>query len=157
MNRQVVMIVTVCNLYILGCWASQELSSVLGFVWSIENNIICLSYLFLSLVSVYILYIFVCIIGNLMWYVRLQHWFRCRDYKDLKGLVQEMGEMKIDTKPDVRPVKKRPYKLAHKYKEIVKNLSLPPVLYLLLWYHMWAYIPVMYYRQRNQCCVSKIT
>ena len=31
-----------------------------------------------------------------------------RDYKDLKGLVQEMGEMKIDTKPDVRPVKKRP-------------------------------------------------
>ena len=32
-----------------------------------------------------------------------------------------MGEMKIDTKPDVRPVKKRPYKLAHKYKEIVKR------------------------------------
>ena len=29
--------------------------------------------------------------------------------------------MKIDTKPDVRPVKKRPYKLAHKYKEIVKK------------------------------------
>ena len=35
-----------------------------------------------------------------------------RDYKDLKGLVHEMGEMKIDTKPDVRPIKKRPYKLA---------------------------------------------
>ena len=32
-----------------------------------------------------------------------------------------MGEMNIDTKLDVRPVKKRPYKLAHKYKEIVKN------------------------------------
>ena len=32
-----------------------------------------------------------------------------------------MGEMRIDTKPDVRPVKKRPYKLAHKYKEIVKK------------------------------------
>ena len=32
-----------------------------------------------------------------------------------------MGEMKIDTKHDVQPVKKRPYKLAHKYKEIVKN------------------------------------
>ena len=29
-----------------------------------------------------------------------------RDYKDLKGLVQEMGEMKIDTKPDFRPIKK---------------------------------------------------
>ena len=41
--------------------------------------------------------------------------------KDLKGLVHEMGEMKIDIKPDVRPVKKRPYKLAHKYKEIVKK------------------------------------
>ena len=37
-----------------------------------------------------------------------------RDYKDLKGLVHEMGEMKIDIKPDVRPVKKRPYKLSHK-------------------------------------------
>ena len=32
-----------------------------------------------------------------------------------------MGEIKIDIKPDVRPVKKRPYKLAHKYKEIVKK------------------------------------
>ena len=32
-----------------------------------------------------------------------------------------MGEMKIDIKPDVRSVKKRPYKLAHKYKEIVKK------------------------------------
>ena len=44
-----------------------------------------------------------------------------RDYKDLKGLVQEMREMKIDTKPDVRPINKRPYKLVHKYKEIVKK------------------------------------
>ena len=32
-----------------------------------------------------------------------------------------MGEMKIDIKLDVRLVKKRPYKLAHKYKEIVKK------------------------------------
>ena len=32
-----------------------------------------------------------------------------------------MGEMKINIKPDVRPVKKRPYNLAHKYKEIVKK------------------------------------
>ena len=39
-----------------------------------------------------------------------------RDYKDLKWLVAEMGEMKIDIKPDARPVKKRPYKLDHKYK-----------------------------------------
>ena len=32
-----------------------------------------------------------------------------------------MGKMKIDTKHDVQLVKKRPYKLAHKYKEIVKK------------------------------------
>ena len=44
-----------------------------------------------------------------------------RDYKDLKGLVHQMGEMKIDIKPDVRPIKKTPYKIAHKYKEIVKK------------------------------------
>ena len=44
-----------------------------------------------------------------------------RDYKDLKGLVKEMGEMKIDLLPEAILVKKRPYKLAHKYKEIVKT------------------------------------
>ena len=32
-----------------------------------------------------------------------------------------MGEMKIDIKLDARLTKKRPYKLAHKYKEIVKK------------------------------------
>ena len=32
-----------------------------------------------------------------------------------------MGEMKIYITPDAQPVKKRPYKLAHKYKEIVKK------------------------------------
>ena len=48
-----------------------------------------------------------------------------RDYKYLKGLVHEMGEMNIDTKPDVRLILNLmfdlPYKLAHKYKEIVKK------------------------------------
>ena len=34
-----------------------------------------------------------------------------------------MGEMKIDIKLDALPIKKRPYKLAHKYKEIVKKES----------------------------------
>ena len=29
--------------------------------------------------------------------------------------------MNIDIKPDARSVKKRPYKLTHKYKEIVKK------------------------------------
>ena len=44
-----------------------------------------------------------------------------------------MGEMKIDIKPDVWPVKKLPYKLAHKYKEIVKkeidNMLAPGIIY----------------------------
>ena len=32
-----------------------------------------------------------------------------------------MGEMKIGLLPEAIPVKKRPYKLAHKYKEIVRT------------------------------------
>ena len=44
-----------------------------------------------------------------------------RDYKDLKGLVEEMGEMKIDLLTEAILFKKRPYKLAHKYKEIVNT------------------------------------
>ena len=44
-----------------------------------------------------------------------------KDCKDLKVLVHEMGEMKIDIKLDVRAIKKRPCKIAHKYKEIFKK------------------------------------
>ena len=44
-----------------------------------------------------------------------------REYKYIKGLVHEMGEMNIDIKPDIWPVKKIPYKLSHKYKEIVEK------------------------------------
>ena len=44
-----------------------------------------------------------------------------RDYKDLKGLIHGMGEIKIDLLPDAKMVRKRPYKLAHKYKDIVKK------------------------------------
>ena len=58
-----------------------------------------------------------------------------RDYKDLKGLVEEMREMKIDLLPEAIPVKKRPYKLAHKYKEIVKtkidNMLTTRIIYLI--------------------------
>ena len=32
-----------------------------------------------------------------------------------------MGEMKIDIKPEEKPVKKRLYKLVHKYNEIIKK------------------------------------
>lgn len=41
------------------------------------------------------------------------------DYKDVKGPVKGMGETEIDLIPRTKPVKNIPYKLAHKYKEIV--------------------------------------
>ena len=44
-----------------------------------------------------------------------------RDYKDLKGLIEEIGEIKIDLLPEGTPIKKIPHKLAHKYKDIVKT------------------------------------
>ena len=64
--------VTICNLYILGCWAKQELSSVLFLVWTHYINIICFPICSCLLSLIYI-YVLVCIIGNLMWSVRLQH------------------------------------------------------------------------------------
>jgi len=36
------------------------------------------------------------------------------DYRDLKELVKEMGEIKIDLIQGAKPIKKIPYKLAHK-------------------------------------------
>jgi hypothetical protein len=42
-------------------------------------------------------------------------------YKDLEGLMQEMVKMKIYLLLNENFVKKRPYKLAHKYKDIVKK------------------------------------
>jgi hypothetical protein len=44
-----------------------------------------------------------------------------RDYKYLKGLVAEMGEMKIELISGENPIKKCPYKLAHKYNPIVQK------------------------------------
>ena len=37
------------------------------------------------------------------------------DYKELKGLVEEMGEMNIEVIPGEKPNKKWWYKLEHKY------------------------------------------
>ena len=46
-----------------------------------------------------------------------------------------MGEIQIDIKPYAQPVKKRPYKLAHKYKDIVKkeidNMFAAGIIYLI--------------------------
>lgn len=60
--------------------------------------------------------------------------FFSRDYKYLKGRVHEMGEMKIQLLLDENPIKKRPYKLTHKYKDIVKkeinNMLKASIIYL---------------------------
>ena len=39
--------------------------------------------------------------------------------RDLKGIVGDLGMMKITLKPDEKPVKQRPYHLNPKYKEKV--------------------------------------
>jgi len=39
---------------------------------------------------------------------------------DLKGIVGDLGMMKITLKPDVKLVKQRPYRLNSKYKEKVR-------------------------------------
>jgi hypothetical protein len=41
-------------------------------------------------------------------------------FTDMKGIKGPMGEMRITLKPDVKPVKKIPYRLNPKYKEKVK-------------------------------------
>ena len=40
-------------------------------------------------------------------------------FMDLKGIIRDLGMMKITLKPDMKPVKKRPYHLNMKYKEKV--------------------------------------
>jgi hypothetical protein len=56
-----------------------------------------------------------------------------RKYKDVKGLFKGMGETKIEMIPRTKPIKKIPYKLAHKYKEIVheetKNILEDGIIY----------------------------
>jgi hypothetical protein len=46
-----------------------------------------------------------------------------RDYKDIKGLVEEMGEMKIELVLGEKPIKKWTYKLSHKYKVVQKEIE----------------------------------
>jgi hypothetical protein len=41
-------------------------------------------------------------------------------FSEMKGIVGELGEMKIPLKPDVKPVRQRPYRMNPKYKEKVK-------------------------------------
>jgi hypothetical protein len=40
-------------------------------------------------------------------------------FSDLKGIIGDLGVMKITLKPDVKPIKQRPYRLNPKYKEKV--------------------------------------
>jgi hypothetical protein len=41
-------------------------------------------------------------------------------FSEMKGIVGELGEMKIPLKPDAKPVKQRPYRLNLVYKKKVK-------------------------------------
>ena len=43
-----------------------------------------------------------------------------KNFREMKGIVGDLGEMKIPLKPDARPVKQRPYKLNPHYREKVK-------------------------------------
>ena len=42
------------------------------------------------------------------------------NFSEMKGIVGDLGEMKIPLKPDTRPFKQRPYGLNPQYKEKVK-------------------------------------
>ena len=42
------------------------------------------------------------------------------NFLEMKGIVDDMGEMKIPLKPDAKPIKQRPYRLNPRYKEKVK-------------------------------------
>lgn len=42
-------------------------------------------------------------------------------FSDMKGIVGDLGVMKIPLQPDVKPVKQRPYRLNPKYKEKVRK------------------------------------
>jgi len=41
-------------------------------------------------------------------------------FSDLKGIIGDLGIMKITLKPDMKPMKQRPYRLIPKYKERVR-------------------------------------
>ena len=42
------------------------------------------------------------------------------NFSKMKGIFGDLGEMKIQLKPDAKPVKHRPYRLNPRYKEKVK-------------------------------------
>ena len=43
------------------------------------------------------------------------------NFLKMKGIVRDLGEMKIPLKPYAKPVKERPYRLNPRYKEKVKD------------------------------------
>ena len=42
------------------------------------------------------------------------------NFLDMKGIVTDLGEMKIPLNPDTKPIKQRPYRLNPRYKEKFK-------------------------------------
>jgi hypothetical protein len=64
--------------------------------------------------------------GMMKLWKRLQTYCEYQDlfptmFSEMKGIVGELGEMKIPLKPDAKPVRQRPYRLNLKYKEKVKE------------------------------------
>ena len=43
------------------------------------------------------------------------------NFPEMKGIVGDLGEMKIPLKPDAKPIKQRPYRLNQRYKEKLKE------------------------------------
>ena len=43
------------------------------------------------------------------------------NFSEMKGIVGDLGEMKIALKLDAKPIKQQPYKLNTRYKEKVKD------------------------------------
>jgi len=53
--------------------------------------------------------------------LREYHDFFPTKFSYLKGIVGDLGTMKINLNPDVKPVKQCPYRLNHKYKDKVRD------------------------------------
>lgn len=59
-------------------------------------------------------------VGKVADLLRRYHDLFPKNITEMKGIAGELGEMKIPLKPDVKPIKQRPYRLNPRYKENVK-------------------------------------
>ena len=59
-------------------------------------------------------------VGNIMDLLHEFQYLFPTKFSEMKGIVGDLGEMKIPLKPDAKPIKQRPYRLNLRYKEKVK-------------------------------------